>query len=116
MEPYVQWQKAEKVAIHSVVSSRLKNEAGRLISLGSQMKYIFLGLGSEILTKAFLIAHLQLKVTQINSYLYLSLKIRAYMKKGNNPPSHLFICFISKYHSLENKKFNQILPNIFFPR
>lgn len=64
MEPYVQWQKAEKVVIHSVVSSRLKNEAGRLISLGSQMKYIFLGLGCEILTKAFLIAHLQLKVTQ----------------------------------------------------
>lgn len=64
-----------------MISSRLKNEAGGLISLGSQMKYIFSGLGSEILTKAFLIAHLQSKVTQINSYLYLSLKIRAYMKK-----------------------------------
>lgn len=99
-------QKAEKVVTPSVVGHRLKNEAERLTSLDSQIKYIFLGLGCGILTKAFLIVQLQLKVTQVNNYSYLSLKN---MKNGNNSPSHLFICFTLKYHSKENKKLNQIL-------
>lgn len=81
IELYLQWQKAGKVAVCSVVTHRLKNEAEGLISLDTHIRYIFLGLGCGILTKAFLIVQLQLKVTQVNNYSYLSLKIRAYMKK-----------------------------------
>lgn len=49
MAPSLNWQKAEKVVIHpvihSVVTHKVKNEAEGLISLDSQIKCIFLGLG-----------------------------------------------------------------------
>lgn len=96
---------SRKVVTPSLVSHRLKNEAERLISLDSQIKYIFLGLGCGIPTTAFFV-QLQLKVTQVTNYSYLSLKN---MKNGNKPRSHLFICFTLKYHNKENKKLNQIL-------
>lgn len=116
LESYVQRQKAEKVVIHTVVIHRLKNEAQGLISLEPQIKFTFMGLGQGILSKAFLIAQLQLKLTKVNNYLYVPLKIRPYMKNGNKSLFLLFIYFVSKYHSKENKKLNQILPYIYFPR
>lgn len=95
---------------------RLKNEAQGLISLEPWIKFTFMSLRWGILSKAFLIAQLQLQLTKVNNYLYFSLKIRPYMKNGNQSSFLLFIYFGSKYHSKENTKLNRILPNIYFPR
>lgn len=60
LEHYAQWQKAE------IVLHRLNNEAQGLISLEPCIK--FMGLRWGVLSKAFLIAQVQFKLSKVNKY------------------------------------------------
>lgn len=83
LEFYSQWHKAEKVVIRRVVVHRLKSEAQGIIRLEPLIKFTFMGLGWGVLSKAFLIFQLYFKLSKVNNYLYVYLKIMPYMKSGN---------------------------------